>query len=112
MHCPFEAGLIVEPDQYHDGLTPVGRRSARVVTWTKTIYRILADELKRVLTPTISVPWEIGPVKQHNFRIIRDATRQYTIQTFGISDNVIVLLSKGSETSCAIAAVMMTVGRS
>jgi hypothetical protein len=95
MHCPFEAGFILEPDQYHDGLTPVGRRSARIVTWTKTIYRILADELEPVLTPTISVPLKIDPVEQHNFRIFPNATMQYMIQTFGIPDTEIVLRRKG-----------------
>ena len=35
MHYPFEAGLILQPEQYAGGLTPAGGLSPRDVTWVQ-----------------------------------------------------------------------------
>lgn len=91
MHYPFSAGLILQPAEYQDGLQPAGGLSDRDITWAKTFYPPLTDDGEPRLQPGQSVHLQIGPGEQRNFRIEPDATRQYTIQTFGISDTVIVL---------------------
>ena len=94
MHYPFGAGLILQPEQYRAGLEPAGGLSARDITWVKTFYPAMDEAPDPVLRPTESVRLTIGPGEQRNFRIIPNATRNYTIQTFGVSDTVIVLFER------------------
>jgi hypothetical protein len=95
MHYPFGSGLIKEPPQYRTGLQPAGGLSERDRTWVKTFYpAAVAPDEEPTLQPGVSVRLQIGPGEQRNFVIKPDATRYYTIQTFGISDTVIVLFEK------------------
>jgi hypothetical protein len=94
MHYPFGAGLILQPEPYRAGLVPAGGLSARDVTWVKTFYSSMEEAPEPVLRPTESVRLELGPGEQRNFRIEPDATRDYTIQTFGVSDTVLVLFER------------------
>lgn len=91
MHYPFEAGLIKEPSQYRNGLTPAGGLSDRDKTWVRTFYPPLAAEEQSELKPFESVDLSLSPGQQKNFNIQPQATRKYTISTFGESDTVIVL---------------------
>jgi hypothetical protein len=94
MHYPFGAGLILQPERYRTGLAPAGGLSERDVAWVKTFYPTMEEAEDPVLRPTESVRLQLGPGEQRNFRIRPDATRDYTIQTFGTSDTVIVLFEK------------------
>ena len=95
MHYPFEAGLILQPERYRNGLTPAGGLSDRDVTWVKTFYPAMGEApADPLLRPGESVRLQIGPGEQRNFRIEPTATRQYTIGTFGVSDTVIVLFER------------------
>jgi hypothetical protein len=91
MHYPFEAGLIREPAQYRQGLSPAGGLSGRDLTWAKTFYPPLEPKKDTVLEPFKSVPLRLADGEQRNFVIEPAATRYYQIATFGISDTVIVL---------------------
>lgn len=91
MHYPFGPGLIKEPTRYRNGLRPAGGLSARDLTWVKTFYPAIDEAAEPTLRPTESVRLQIGPGEQRSFHIAPDATRNYTIQTFGISDTVMVL---------------------
>lgn len=91
MEYPFEPGLIKEPAQYRQGLTPAGGLSARDVTWAKTFYPPLDAKKDTQLEPFKSVQLRLADGEQRNFVIEPSATRYYQIQTFGISDTVIVL---------------------
>ena len=91
MEYPFEAGLIKEPMQYRQGLTPAGGLSARDVTWAKTFYAPLEPKKDTVLEPFKSVQLRLADSEQRNFVIEPTATRYYEIATFGTSDTVIVL---------------------
>ena len=91
MHYPFGPGLILEPTSFRNGLQPAGGLSERDRTWAKTFYPAPGEVEDPTLRPTESVRLQIGPGEQRNFRITPDATRSYTIQTFGISDTVMVL---------------------
>ncbi|MDJ0718608.1 MAG: M12 family metallopeptidase [Prochloraceae cyanobacterium] len=91
MHYPFEAGLIIEPEQYRNGLDPAPGLSDRDKTWVKTFYPPLSDNDYTELKPFKSVSLAIEPGQQRNFTIKPDATRYYNFSTFGVSDTVMVL---------------------
>ncbi|MEQ8380945.1 MAG: M12 family metallopeptidase [Coleofasciculus sp. A1-SPW-01] len=94
MHYPFGAGLIKEPPQYQNGLTPEPGLSERDTTWVKQFYPLLEEEDYTELKPFQSVPLTIAPGEQMNFRIEPNATRSYMIRTFGTSDTVMVLFEE------------------
>ena len=92
MHYPFEAGMIVQPEQYNDGLTPAGGLSGRDVTWVRQIYPALGPvntlpELALLESKALS----IQPGQQLDLRINPKATRNYEMRTFGTSDTLVVL---------------------
>jgi hypothetical protein len=90
MHYPFGPGLIKEPEQYHNGLRPGGGLSERDKQWVRTFYPPLAPQYPE-LKPFDLERLEISPGEQKNFVIRPQATRTYTMQTFGVSDTVMVL---------------------
>jgi hypothetical protein len=75
MHYDFAAGLIREPAKYRSGLRPPLDPS--------TAY----PELK----PHRSQPHRLAPAEQVDYSIFPTETRQYTLQTFGGADTVLVL---------------------
>ncbi len=90
MHYPFPSGLILEPAKYKAGLSPAGGLSKRDRTWVRTFYppiRGRNQELK-LFKPVFL---DIEPGAQKNLVINPDSIRRYTVQTFGISDTVMVL---------------------
>ncbi len=91
MHYPFEAGMILEPVKYRNGLNPAGGLSPRDVTWVKTFYPPMTQadfaELKLLQSEQLTI--EAG--QQKNFYITPSATRKYEIKTFGTSDTLILL---------------------
>jgi hypothetical protein len=91
MHYPFGPGLIKEPSQYRNGLTPAGGLSARDRTWVTTFYPPLAEDEEVELKPFESMKLALSAGQQRNFVIRPDATRYYEMRTFGISDTVMVL---------------------
>lgn len=86
----FPAGLIVEPAQYAAGLMPAGGLSAPDQEWAKKFYPGKAPG-PEVLLPFTSRPLALGPGEQADFVLEPDASRPYTISTFGASDVVMVL---------------------
>lgn len=98
MHYPFEAGLIKQPDQYQDGLTPAGGLSARDKTWVKTFYPPISMNAFPILNLNESTALSISAGGQKNFSITPTESREYEFQTSGVSDTVMVLFEKvGSE---------------
>ena len=91
MHYPFEAGLIEAPAQYRSGIRPEPGLSPRDKTWISKFYPPLAAEDEVVLERMVPSLLEIGEGEQANFVIRPEATRSYHMQTFGTSDNTIVL---------------------
>jgi len=94
MHYPFEAGLIKEPAQYRNGLTPAGGVSARDQAWVKTFYPPIKKSDVQALEAFKPVKLTINPGQQLNFSIAPTATRRYEIATFGKSDTVMVLFEE------------------
>ena len=92
MHYPFPAGLILQPDRFRtEALRPAGGLSPRDLAWVRSFYP--ADEQPELpqLTPFQSRELGLLPGQQLDLAIRPTATRQYTLQTFGVSDTVVVL---------------------
>jgi hypothetical protein len=96
MHYPFEAGLIQIPEIYKtQPLQPAGGLSARDQAYVKQLYPSQSPvsdfpELKLMQ----SMPLNIAPGQQLDLRLLPNRSRIYEIQTFGISDTVIVLFEE------------------
>jgi len=91
MSYAFPAGLIERPDQYRNGLTPAGGLSELDIRQTRLFYPPLEESSYAELKPFHSEVLSLAPAEQKNFVINPPATRDYTIQTFGQSDTVMVL---------------------
>jgi Astacin (Peptidase family M12A) len=91
MHYPFEAGLILQPEQYRAGLQPAGGLSARDKEWVRTFYPPLRPADHADLQLLQAQRLSISPGQQRNFLLKPDVTRNYEIRTFGASDTVMVL---------------------
>ena len=90
MHYSFPSGLILEPERYQQGLRPAGGLSPQDIDQAKLFYPPLEatdPELQVFRSEMLS----LAPAEQKNFTIRPDATRTYTIQTFGEADTVMVL---------------------
>jgi hypothetical protein len=92
MHYEFDAGLIKKPPLYMTKpLVPAGGLSKHDIEQVKKFYPSLDKAKEPELVPFQSRPLKLGPGEQANFRIRPAYSRKYTIQTFGVSDSVIVL---------------------
>jgi hypothetical protein len=94
MEYPFEAGLIKEPAKYRTGLQPKGGLSPYDIAWMKQTYPSQKEEEFPKLELRRSVDLDIPAGGQKDFIIIPTETRKYTIQTFGLSDTVMVLFEE------------------
>ena len=92
MHYAFRGGLIKEPTEFADGLWPPGglsdTDSAEVIRFYPPIEE---EEVLPELRPLESHRLLIQAGDQVSLRIEPDFSREYTIQTFGVSDTVLVL---------------------
>jgi hypothetical protein len=92
MHYAFPAGLILQPEKYRtQPLQPAGGLSARDLAWVRAFYPLEEQESLPELAPLQSQKLAIMPGQQRDFVVHPPATRQYTFQTFGESDTVMVL---------------------
>ncbi|WP_107670744.1 N-acetylmuramoyl-L-alanine amidase [Cyanothece sp. BG0011] len=99
MHYNFPAGLIISPSQYQTqplipepGLSPTDRQEAK---------RFYPDDTPRPieLKPYLSAIVDVDPGEQLDFTIKPQQTRDYTIETIGHLDSVIVLFEDVNGTS-------------
>jgi Astacin (Peptidase family M12A) len=92
MHYAFRRGLITEPPRYQtEDLRPAGGLSPRDLEQVRIFYPPLDEATYPELQPLQSQALSLGPAEQRNFVIRPPATRDYTIQTFGGADTVMVL---------------------
>ncbi|MCB0164826.1 MAG: hypothetical protein KDI79_11405 [Anaerolineae bacterium] len=90
MHYGFPAGLILQPEKYREGLHPELGLSDHDIEQVRRFYPPLEDtypELKLFRSYSLN----LEPAEQKNFSVVPSETRDYTIQTFGRSDTVMVL---------------------
>ena len=93
MHYPFAAGLIDAPEEYRQGISPTPGLSARDREWVRKLYPP-SQERYQELRPFEAVKLAIAPGEQRNFSIEPEATRYYNLQTFGVSDSVMVVFEE------------------
>lgn len=91
MHYAFAGGLIEKPVEYQKGLKPAGGLSEQDLSQVRLFYPPLDDSKYTELKPFHSEILSLAPAEQKNFAINPDATRSYTIGTFGKADTVMVL---------------------
>lgn len=92
MHYRFRAGLIKVPVEYKASpLLPESGLSKADINEVLTFYPGDPVEPRSYLNPFLSHIVEVGPGEQIDLRINMKVTRNYTIQTFGKMDCVIVL---------------------
>jgi len=95
MHYSFEPGLISKPEKYaRNGLNPELGLSKVDVKEAKSLYPALGKMPDPELVALESRRLKLKPGQQANFTIKTTRTRNYTIQTFGASDSVMVLFEK------------------
>jgi hypothetical protein len=91
MHYYFEAGLIKKPVEYAGGLFPESGLSEHDIAEVRKFYPSIDKSTEPELKAYESQRIMIGAGEQINFRIRPEFSRTYTIQTFGVSDTVMVL---------------------
>lgn len=89
----FPAGLITEPAEFSDGLTPPGGLSAVDQEWARRSYPGLTGSTP-ALTPFESVSLSLAPGAQADFVIDPPSSRSYQLGTFGTADTVLVLFEE------------------
>lgn len=94
MHYGFPAGLIIEPEAYRDGLRPAPGLSDTDIAEVRRFYPALEDARNARLEPFRLEFLALAPGEQKNFNIAPRSTNDYTIQTFGRSDTVMVLFEE------------------
>ena len=94
MHYGFPSGLILKPEAYRGGIRPKGGLSEDDIAEARRFYPPIDDnrnsKLKRFQFEFLS----LSPAEQKNFTIEPESTDDYTIQTFGRSDTVMVLFEE------------------
>jgi hypothetical protein len=95
MEYPFPAGLILQPEKYRTApLRPAGGLSARDLAWVRAFYPAAEERELPELVPFQSAGLAVVAGQQRDFVIRPSATRQYTLQTFGDADTVMVLFER------------------
>ncbi len=94
MHYSFASGLIISPEQYAAGLQPALGLSEIDRQEVKRFYPKLKESQYETLTPFHFDMLSLLPAEQKNYLVQPDATRTYTLQTFGNSDTVMVLFEE------------------
>jgi hypothetical protein len=95
MQYPFDPGLILRPTKYHDeGVPPPVGLSARDKEWVVRWYPPTGPKEPPTLLPFQSRPLSLGPGEQADFLAQPEATRKYSIGTFGSSDAVLVVFEE------------------
>jgi hypothetical protein len=91
MHYAFQSGLILQPQQFRNGLTPAGGFSPRDIAQAKIFYPPHDDASNTELRPLRSQVLSLAPAQQANFNIVPTVSREYKFQIFGGADTVLVL---------------------
>jgi hypothetical protein len=94
MEYPFEAGLILEPEQFRGGLNPPGALSAADKEYVLRRYPPTEQIRPPALVPFRSAPLGLGPGEQADFTVEPPETREYTVGTFGDADTVVVVFEE------------------
>lgn len=103
MEYEFEAGLILKPVKYKNGIYPPGILSANDIKGIKKIYpKIKASAVKKVdHKSTVSINVTSG--NQSDFLFVAPESKTYTFETKGDLDTVMVIHEKGEKENYYLA---------
>ncbi|MFI5912256.1 M12 family metallopeptidase [Dactylosporangium sp. NPDC051541] len=91
MEYAFPPGLIVQPEQYRDGLVPPGTISVLDTEFVRQWYPRIGPAAPPTLVPFESAALNLDPGQQADFELTPPASRDYQIGVFGAADTVVVL---------------------
>lgn len=92
MHYAFGPGLIEQPERYQGGLHPERGLSETDIEEVRTFYPpVPTNPVYPELKPYELQRLALSSGQQRDFSITPASTREYTIQTFGSTDSVMVL---------------------
>ncbi|MEQ9411417.1 MAG: M12 family metallopeptidase [Fuerstiella sp.] len=94
MHYGFGPGLIVEPAQYRNGLNPTDGLTETDKAEVRKFYPPMDGRRYKKLTPFELEFLSVGPGEQRDYIVEPDRSDEFTIQTFGRSDTVMVLFEE------------------
>ena len=94
MHYGFGPGLIISPPEYAGGITPELGLSEADIQEVRRFYPPIELPQYEELVPFTYKSLSLEPAEQRNYIVKPNATRTYTLQTFGRSDTVIVLFEE------------------
>jgi len=94
MHYSFEGGLIDEPEDYRDGLEPEDGLTESDIAQVKKFYPPLDDRRIRRLNPLELESLSVAAGEQKDFAIKPERSGEFTFQTVGKSDVVMVLFEQ------------------
>ncbi|WP_307807395.1 matrixin family metalloprotease [Naasia sp. SYSU D00948] len=94
MEYEFPGGLVISPEGYREGIYPPGTLSDLDRQFVRTWYPGGQAEELPLLEPFVSMPLDLQPTEQFDAAIRPDASREYSIGTFGESDVVLVLFEE------------------
>jgi len=97
MHYWFGPGLIARPVRYQGGLTPEPGLSDTDIEEARRFYPALEATDEEVLVPYESRKITIGAGEQVDLVIRPEVTKRYVLQTFGLSDTVMVLFERDTQ---------------
>ncbi len=91
MHYKIPGGLIDKPEQFRNGVFPQLGLSDIDLAEARRLYPKVGDQDNETLSRLEFKKLKLEPAEQHNFNIKPTASDDYTIQTVGRSDTVMVL---------------------
>ncbi|TIC87599.1 hypothetical protein E8D34_07860 [Nocardioides sp. GY 10113] len=94
MEYQFPGGLILAPEAYRGGITPPGTLSADDQAYMRYWYPPLDGDDLPELVPFQSAPLSLTPGQQADFAFHPDASREYSVGTFGSADSVLVVFEE------------------
>ncbi|MDF5757281.1 M12 family metallopeptidase [Spongiactinospora sp. TRM90649] len=95
MHYPFRPGLILTPAEFGvSGISPPGTISSLDAAYIREWYPAMDSADYPTLKPFESRPLSLNAGQQADYRIRPDATREYTVRSFGPADTVTVLFEE------------------
>ena len=94
MEYEFPGGLVLSPEQYQHGIYPPGTLSEADKEYIRAWYPGQPGGTMAVLQPFVSVPLSLQPTEQFDAEFRPDASREYSVGTFGSSDVVLVLFEE------------------
>lgn len=91
MHYGLPGGLILEPAQYRNGVSPARGLSETDIAEARRLYPPIVDDRNELLFRYQLKQLDLQPSEQANFDVNISSSDDYSIQTFGRSDTVMVL---------------------